>query len=158
MRKKIILGLLALTTQAIFAQKMTSHKKAIIASVEKHEQALIAVSDSIWALAETAFQEDQSAEILASYAEKNGFNVTRGVAGIPTAFTATYGSGSPVISVLGEFDALPGISQKAQPEKEALNQGAAGHGCGHNLFGAGSLGAAIAVKELIEAGKIKLIK
>lgn len=137
------------------AQKMTSNKKAIIASVEKHEKALIDISNDIWALAETAFEETQSSKILADYAEKQGFTVERGVAGMPTAFVATYGSGSPVISVLGEFDALPGISQKAQPTKEALNKGAAGHGCGHNLFGAGSLGAAIAVKELIQAGKIK---
>ena len=137
------------------AQRLSKHKKAIIASVEKHERELIAISDSIWALAETAFEEHQSARILADYAESQGFNVERGVAGIPTAFVATYGSGSPVISVLGEFDALPGISQKASPIKEALNEGAAGHGCGHNLFGAGSLGAALAVKELIETGKIK---
>lgn len=68
---------------------------------------------------------------------------------------ATYGSGSPVISVLGEFDALPGISQKVQPTKEPLNVGEAGHGCGHNLFGSASLGAAIAIKELIASGKIK---
>ena len=155
MKKIILLALMAISFQAINAQKVNAHKKAIIASVERHQEALIAISDSIWALAETAFEEDKSAEILASYAEANGFNVSRGVAGIPTAFTATYGSGSPVISVLGEFDALPGISQKAQPTKEFLNEGAAGHGCGHNLFGAGSLGAAIAVKELIEAGKIK---
>ena len=74
---------------------------------------------------------------------------------MPTAFVATYGSGKPVISVLGEFDALPGISQKAEPIKNPLKEGAAGHGCGHNLFGAGSLGAAIAIKELIEQGKIK---
>ena len=139
----------------VSAQKMTSNKKAIIASVEKHEKALIEISDNIWALAETAFEETQSSKILADYAEKQGFTVERGVAGMPTAFVATYGSGSPVISVLGEFDALPGISQKAQPTKASLNEGAAGHGCGHNLFGAGSLGAAIAVKELIQAGKIK---
>lgn len=134
---------------------MSSDKKAIINSVEKHQQNLIQISDSIWALAETAFDEHESSRILADYADKNGFNVERGVAGMPTAFVATYGSGSPVISVLGEFDALPGISQKAQPTKQALKEGAAGHGCGHNLFGAGSLGAAIAIKELIEEGKIK---
>ena len=137
------------------SQRMSTSKKAIVASVEDHKDKLIAISDSIWALAETAFEEDDSAEILASYAEKNGFSVQRGVAGMPTAFVATYGSGRPVISVLGEFDALPGISQKAQPTKSPLNEGAAGHGCGHNLFGAGSLGAAIAVKEMIESGKIK---
>ncbi|NNF18420.1 MAG: amidohydrolase [Flavobacteriaceae bacterium] len=152
--KKVLLPLLLLIATAGSAQKMTTHKKAIVASVEKHKSELIRISDSIWGLAETAFEEDQSSKILADYAEKNGFTVERGVAGMPTAFVATYGSGSPVIGVLGEFDALPGISQKAQPTKEPLNEGAAGHGCGHNLFGAGSLGAAIAAKELIEAGKL----
>ncbi len=151
----MLLGLLLLAAAIVSGQKMNSNKKAAIASVEKHKEALIQISDSIWALAETAFEEDQSSKILADYAEKNGFTVQRGVAGMPTAFVATYGSGSPVISVLGEFDALPGISQKAKPTKEALNEGAAGHGCGHNLFGAGSLGAAIAAKELIEQGKLK---
>ena len=155
MKKALLFALLFASFFAANAQRLSKHKKAIIASVEKHEEELIAISDSIWALAETAFEEHQSARILADYAESQGFNVERGVAGIPTAFVATYGSGSPVISVLGEFDALPGISQKASPVKEALNEGAAGHGCGHNLFGAGSLGAALAVKELIETGKIK---
>lgn len=136
-------------------QKMTQSKKSVIQSVESHQEELIALSDSIWALAETAFNESASSKLLADYAEANGFTVERGVAGIPTAFLATYGSGSPVISVLGEFDALPGISQKAQPEKEPLNSGAAGHGCGHNLFGAASLASAVAIKELIAAGKLK---
>ncbi len=133
---------------------MDPNKKFIIASVEKQQAALIKISDSIWSLAETAFEETNSSRILADYAQKNGFTVERGVAGMPTAFVATYGSGSPVISVLGEFDALPGISQKAQPTKEPLQDGAAGHGCGHNLFGAASLGAAIAAKELMEQGKL----
>ena len=74
---------------------------------------------------------------------------------MPTAFIATYGQGQPVIGILGEFDALPGISQKASPVKEPLEAGAPGHGCGHNLFGVASLGAAIAVKELMAAGKLK---
>lgn len=139
-----------------FAQnQMSKTKQAIMSSVEKHEANLIKISDEIWALAETALEEKKSSKILADYAEKQGFKVERGVAGIPTAFVATYGSGSPVISVLGEFDALPGISQKAQATKEALSVGEAGHGCGHNLFGSASLGAAIAIKELIESGKIK---
>jgi aminobenzoyl-glutamate utilization protein B len=148
----LLLGILCLPVQA---QKMSKSKQAISASVDKHQQALIAISDSIWALAETAFQETGSSRILADYAERNGFKVERGVAGMPTAFVATYGSGRPVISVLGEFDALPGISQKAQPTKDPLEEGAAGHGCGHNLFGTASLASAIAVKELIEDGKIK---
>ncbi len=155
--KKTYLLTLLITAMGLqlSAQKMSANKKAIIASVEKHEAALIDISDTIWALAETAFEETQSSKILADYAEKQGFTVERGVAGMPTAFVATYGSGSPVISVLGEFDALPGLSQKTEPTKNPLKEGEAGHGCGHNLFGAGSLGAAIAVKELIEAGKIK---
>ncbi|MFD0861778.1 amidohydrolase [Sungkyunkwania multivorans] len=155
MKHIIVLAFLVCTTGALNAQKLSKNKKAIIASVEKHKTELIKISDEIWGLAEEAFQESRSSEILANYAEKNGFQVERGVAGMPTAFVASYGSGKPVISVLGEFDALPGISQKAQPTKEALNDGANGHGCGHNLFGAGSLGAAIAIKELIAAGKIK---
>jgi aminobenzoyl-glutamate utilization protein B len=121
---------------------------------EKHSSNLISISDEIWNLAETAFNEHKSSKILADYAIKNGFTVEMGVADMPTAFVATYGKGSPVISVLGEFDALPGISQEAKPTKSPLVEGGAGHGCGHNLFGAGSLGAAIAIKELIESGKI----
>ena len=138
-----------------FGQKIPKDKKQLIASVENHKEDLISISDKIWANAEIAFQETESSKLLADYAEANGFTVERGVAGIPTAFIATYGEGKPVISVLGEFDALPGISQKAQPTKEPLEAGAAGHGCGHNLFGTASLGAAIAVKEMIEAGEIK---
>ncbi|WP_340065988.1 amidohydrolase [Ascidiimonas aurantiaca] len=137
------------------AQKLTANKKAVIASVENHKEELITLSDKIWAAAETAFNETVSSDLLASYAEAQGFKVERGVAGMPTAFVASYGSGNPVIGVLGEFDALPGISQKAQPDKEPLKEGAAGHGCGHNLFGVGSLASAIAVKELMEKGKLK---
>jgi len=153
--KKVILFFALLTSITAISQKLNSSKKSVIASVEKHEQALIKISDSIWALAETAFNESESSRILADYAEKNGLKVTRGVADIPTAFTATYGSGKPVISILGEFDALPGLSQKASPVKEPLNEDAPGHGCGHNMFGTASLGSAIAIKELMEAGKIK---
>jgi len=135
--------------------KMSKTKQAIITSVEEHKANLIKISDEIWVLAETAFKEHTSSKLLSDYAEQQGFRVERGVAGMPTAFVATYGSGKPVISILGEFDALPGISQKAQPTKSPINEGAAGHGCGHNLFGAGSLGAAIAIKELIENGTLK---
>tara|TARA_R110002072_G_scaffold99971_5_gene219828 strand:- start:4486 stop:5925 length:1440 start_codon:yes stop_codon:yes gene_type:complete len=156
MKRTILSVLILFVSITFYGQKgLSKNKKALLKSVEKHKTELIKISDEIWSLAETAFEETKSAEILAGYAEKQGFKVERGVAGMPTAFVATYGSGSPVISVLGEFDALPGISQKAQPTKSPLKEGAAGHGCGHNLFGAGSLGAAIAIKELIEDGKIK---
>ena len=157
MKKIISLCVLALflLPGLLQSQNLTKNKKELLKSIEKHEANLIEISDKIWSLAETAFEENASAKILADYAEAQGFKVERGVAEMPTAFVATYGSGKPVISVLGEFDALPGISQKTVPTKSPLIEGAAGHGCGHNLFGAGSLGAAIAIKELIAQGKIK---
>lgn len=130
-------------------------KEEATAIIEQHKAELIKMSDQIWAFAETALRETRSSKLLADYAEKQGFKVERGVAGMPTAFTATYGQGSPVIGILGEYDALPGISQKVSTTKEPLTAGAAGHGCGHNLFGAASLGAAIAIKDMIAAGKLK---
>lgn len=164
--KKIALFFLMLGTVSVFAQKIrlnaeggqvkpNPNKEAIIRSVDKHQQELISVSDKIWAYAETALKEYKSSKELADYAEAQGFIVKRGVAGMPTAFTAEFGSGKPIIGIMGEYDALPGISQKAQPIKEALVTGAPGQGCGHNLFGAGSIGAAVAIKELIQQGKLK---
>lgn len=135
--------------------KFSANKQFIINSVEKHRNELIALSDSVWTFAESALKEKHSAKILADYAEAQGFKVTRGVAEMPTAFIAEFGSGKPIIGIMGEYDALPGLSQKAQPEKKFLKDGAAGHGCGHNMFGPGSLGAAVAIKELIAAGKLK---
>ncbi len=118
MKRTILSVLILFVSITFYGQKgLSKNKKALLKSVEKHKTELIKISDEIWSLAETAFEETKSAEILAGYAEKQGFKVERGVAGMPTAFVATYGSGSPVISVLGEFDALPGISQKAQPTK-----------------------------------------
>jgi len=133
---------------------LTDNKSTLIQSIDGHSGELIAMSDEIWALAETAFEETKSSKILADYAEAQGFRVERGIIGIPTAFVASYGSGKPIIGILGEFDALPGVSQKAVSNKDPLHEGAAGHGCGHNLFGAGSMGAAVAIKELMEAGKL----
>lgn len=153
---KIALSICALLiSMGSFAQKgLSDNKQAILASIEKHQEKLIAISDAIWANAELAFQESKSSKILADYAEANGFTVQKNIGDMPTAFVATYGSGAPVISILGEFDALPGLSQKAMPTKNPLKDGAPGHGCGHNMFGTASLGAAIAIKELIAAGKI----
>lgn len=130
-------------------------KAEAVAGIEKHQQDLVRLSDEVWAFAETALRETRSAETLAAYAEKSGFTVQRGVAGMPTAFVASYGAGHPIIGILGEYDALPGISQKAQATQEALTAGAPGHGCGHNLFGAASLGASVVIKDLIAAGKLK---
>ncbi|NOT75261.1 MAG: amidohydrolase [Cyclobacteriaceae bacterium] len=156
MKSYLALVLTCLTTITV-AQKLKSNpnKDFVIKSVEKHQQELIGMSDRIWAYAETALKEYKSAKELADYAEAQGFTVKRGVSGMPTAFTAEYGSGKPVIGIMGEFDALPGISQKAQSTREALEPGAPGHGCGHNMFGPGSLGAAVAIKELMQQGKLK---
>lgn len=151
----IIVTIVVPTQAQSKAPKPNPNKDLIINSVEKHQQELITISDKIWAYAETALKEYKSSKELADYAEAQGFTVKRGVAGMPTAFIAEFGSGKPVIGIMGEFDALPGISQKAQPTRDPLQQGAPGHGCGHNLFGAGSLGAAVAVKELIQQGKLK---
>ena len=137
------------------AQTPSPAKKSAVALVDKQRAEMIDMSDRIWAYAETALREERSAKVLADYAEQRGFKVERGVAGMPSAFVASYGEGQPVIAIMGEYDALPGISQKASAVKEPQEEGGAGHGCGHNLFGSASLGAAVAVKELIAAGTLK---
>ncbi len=129
-------------------------KQAAAASIDAQRPQLLSLADQVWAFAETALRETRSAALLADHAEKQGFRVERGVAGMPTALVASYGQGRPVIAVLGEYDALPGLSQRAVPGRDVLQAGAPGHGCGHNLFGAASLGAAVAVKELIAAGRL----
>lgn len=142
-------------SQAQENKSIPINKQTVLNSIAQQEKDLISISDKVWAAAEIAMKEYQSAKVLSDYAEQKGFKVTRNVAEIPTAFIAEYGSGKPIIGILGEFDALPGLSQKAIPSKEALNEGAAGHGCGHNMFGTASLGAAVAIKDLIAAGKLK---
>ena len=151
----LILSIFLISSVAPGATPADKKKKEALASIDKHQAEIIALSDRIWQLAETALEETQSSKLLADYAEAQGFKVERGVAGLPTAFIATYGQGRPVIGVLGEYDALPGLSQKTQPVKEALQPGAAGQGCGHNLLGTAALSSALAIKELIEAGKLK---
>jgi aminobenzoyl-glutamate utilization protein B len=141
--------------QPVKPARETAAKRAAVSAIDRHATDLTDLSDRIWAYAETALREHKSAAALADYAEKQGFRVERGVAGMPTAFVASFGSGRPIIGIMGEYDALPGISQKASPVKEPLEPGAGGHGCGHNMFGAASLGAAIAIKEQIAAGKLK---
>ena len=150
----LFLGVITFT-DALSQGKISKDKRQLIDILESKEERLIGISDNIWEAAETSLQEFKSTKYLSDYAEENGFTVERGVAGMPTAFTATYGSGRPIIGILGEFDANAGISQKRQSTKEPLVKGAAGHGCGHNIYGTASLGAAIAIKEMIESGQIK---
>ena len=126
-------------------------KQTALDLLDEKQDFLFSVSDSIWDNPETDYTETVSSGILMDALKKEGFTVTSGLAGIPTAFSGSYGSGSPVIGILGEFDALSGLSQKAcATEKEALEPGGNGHGCGHNLLGTGSLAAAIAVKEYLK--------
>ncbi|MDH5306280.1 MAG: amidohydrolase [Myxococcales bacterium] len=149
------LSMFALTLSPTQVAAASLAKEKAVASIDRQATQMATLSDEIWAFAETALRETRSAALLADYAEAQGFKVVRGVAQLPTAFVASYGSGRPILGIMGEYDALPGISQKAQPRKEALTAGAPGHGCGHNLFGPASLAAAIAVKERIAAGDLK---
>ena len=127
------------------------HTKQIAEMIENKRDSFIKVSDRIWEFAETRFEEYQSSELLAGTLESEGFQVERGVGGIQTAFIGSFGSGSPVVAILGEFDALSGMSQKkGQAKEEPLVPGANGHGCGHNLLGTASLAAAVAVKQYME--------
>ncbi|MDQ6756716.1 MAG: amidohydrolase [Bacteroidota bacterium] len=110
---------------------------------------------NIWDYAEVGFKETKSSVLLQNTLKDNGFKIDAGVAGMPTAFVATYGSGSPVIAILAEYDALPGLSQESTSAKTPIANRNSGHGCGHNLFGTGSVAAGIAIKKLIDEGKIK---
>ncbi|MFX0073181.1 MAG: M20 family metallopeptidase [Candidatus Hermodarchaeota archaeon] len=131
-------------------------EKKYVNWIDANSELLIDASDQIWDFAELALEEYKSSELLVKILDENGFSVEKGVADMPTAFTASYGSGKkPVIGILGEYDALPGLNQAAKPFRESLKENAPGHGCGHNLLGVGSLGAVLAVKNAIDAGDAK---
>ncbi|WP_116367522.1 amidohydrolase [Parahaliea mediterranea] len=112
------------------------------------------LADTIWDKAELGYQETESSALLQQALKTEGFAIETGVADIPTAFVASYGKGGPVIGLLAEFDALPGISQSAKPERDELADKHAGHACGHHLFGAGSTAAAVAIKRWLAANDI----
>lgn len=132
------------------------YKNRLDELIDEKKHIYIDVSDRIWEYAETRFQEFKSAEILANILEEEGFVVDRGIAKIPTAFVASFGSSNPVVAILGEYDALSGMSQKSNTAmKEAIVEGGNGHACGHNLLGAGSLAAAVAVKDYLEENDIE---
>ena len=123
--------------------------------IDEKKQCWTKASDQIWNYAETKFQETRSSETLCSLLAQEGFDVETGIAGLPTAFVASFGSGAPVIAFLGEYDALSGLSQQeGLPEKKPLIEGGNGHGCGHHLLGVGSLAAAAAVKEILTKNKL----
>jgi len=128
-------------------------KAAVVAALDARQAAYAGVARQIWQFAEVGYQEAQSSALLAEQAEAAGFTVQRAVAEIPTAFVATWGSGRPVLAFLAEYDALPGLSQEAAPERRPRAEGAPGHGCGHHLLGTASLAAAIAVKDWLAAAR-----
>lgn len=134
---------------------MVSKAKQIALNwITENKKLLVEAHDKIWELAEVGLQEIKTAKLLADILEKNAFKVERSVAGMPSAFVATYGSGKPVIGVMGELDALPGISQKKVPYRKPLVEGGAGHGCGHHGYAVAALGGALAAKAVMEKENI----
>ena len=134
---------------------MSDEKNTALEWISLNKDRCIKISDTLWEFAELGLVEFKSSTLLADELEKHGFKVDRGIAGMPTAFVATWGEGKPVVGVMGEYDALPGISQKKLPSKEPLEAGKAGHGCGHNIHGTSGLVAAEAVKTAMEMHKIE---
>ena len=128
---------------------------AMLTSLDAQADHYAGVAKQIWGFAEVGFMEVKSTALLQSELKNAGFTITAGVAGEPTAFVAEYGSGKPVIALLGEFDALPGLSQDATPTRNPLIAGGPGHGCGHHLFGTASTAAAIELKRWMQANNVK---
>lgn len=118
--------------------------------IEENEGQFVRISQYIWANPELALQEKKSSHCLADALQQHGFSVEWGIGGLPTAFRAQWGKGSPVLGFLGEYDALSGLSQAAESHRRALQPGGAGHGCGHNLLGTGSMAAVLALKQYME--------
>ena len=136
--------------------KGTIMKQSIYDYIQSRADDFIAVSDRIWEFAELSLNEYKSVACYLDFLRKEGFAIREQVAGVPTAFAASYGSGSPRIGILAEYDALSSLSQRAGvAEKDPLVPGGHGHGCGHNLLGAGALAAAVTIKKLIELGQLK---
>lgn len=131
-----------------------------VANVDAQQERTERVANQLWEWAELGYLETRSSTLMQDELASEGFRVEAGVAGIPTAFVAEWGDGGPVIAILAEMDALPGINQSASASRDPVAGKGAGHACGHNLFGAGSLTAAIAIKQWLEAtnnkGRIRL--
>lgn len=156
-----IVALLASLAIPISAQSVDEGQASALAHAAALDELVSGMSMELWDYAEIALQESRSANHLADVLEGEGFAVERGVAGMPTAFVASWGSGSPILGVLAEYDALPNIGNAPVPERAPREDGHVhGHGCGHNLFGAASVGAAIAIKRMMEeygtAGTLRL--
>ena len=138
-------------TLAVAPLSAQDAKQAVLRHVEEHAAQYGDLAQQIWDLAEVGYQEYKSSGLLQARLADAGFSVEAGVAGMPTAFVASYGSGSPVIAILAEFDALPGITQDRVPERSLISDKPAGHACGHHLFGTASTAAALAVKDWMQS-------
>ena len=150
MRKSILFGIVGiLCLHTAISQK---NRESVVKSLNSKSKKYGEIAQEIWQLAEMGYLEHKSSGLLQETLQDEGFAITKGVAGIPTAFIAEYGSGYPVIAILGEYDALPGLSQQAVPEKKSANA-AAGHACGHHLFGTASAAAAIEAKNWLKKSK-----
>ena len=156
MRMLLLLALAALPAAAApKPSPVPKAKAAVLAEVDTLSPELGRLASELWRHSEIALREERSSTALADLLEREGFRVERGVADMPTAFVASFGSGKPVLGILAEFDALPGIGNEAVPRLEPRKDGVAnGHGCGHNLFGPGSAGAAIALKRVMQAHRL----
>lgn len=128
-----------------------AQNQPILDYLDSERERFAALARTLWETAELGYLEQRSSRLLQQELEAAGFVIEQGVAGIPTAFVASYGSGEPLIGMLAEFDALPGISQTDAPHREPHPELDSGHACGHHLFGAGSVAAAIAVRQWMEA-------
>ncbi|MFM9837784.1 MAG: amidohydrolase [Cyclobacteriaceae bacterium] len=154
--------ILLLSAKAQTDIKITGEKdkQFVIQELDKKFPAYKKIAQNIWGYAELGYQESKSSTQLQELLRSEGFSIQTGVSEMPTAFVATYGSGKPVIGILAEFDALPGLSQDSVPFRKPLAEGKAGHACGHNLFGTASSAAAIAIKDWLsknkKSGTIKL--
>lgn len=145
----------ALLAFFLFAAPAFAQKPALSESIDSRADQSWSMARKIWEWAEPGYQEKKSSALLADAMEKAGFKVERGVAKIPTAFTATFGEGKPVIAILGEYDALPELAQTTDPFRKRIEGNGYGHACGHHLFGVASASACIAIKEHLEKGNIK---
>jgi aminobenzoyl-glutamate utilization protein B len=164
MKRILMLAFVLLSVQVIAqkkskidpaTQQVNANKEAALAALSSAYEADKKTALQIWEYAEVGYKEVKSAALHVQHLRDAGFTVETGVAGIPTAFVATYGTGSPAIGILAEYDALPGINQSASSERDPIVGKNAGHACGHHLFGTASVSAGIAIKDLIAAGKLK---
>ena len=151
----VLLAVVAPRLAAQNARLAAANTAPMLAGIDAASARYADVARQIWQFAEVGYQEVKSSALLQSELTAAGFAVKRGVAGEPTAFVAEFGSGTPVIALLAEFDALPGLSQDSVPVRRPLRAGGAGHGCGHHLLGTASVASAIALKRWMQANGVK---